>query len=276
MDGQATPAPKADIRDYLAAERTLLAWIRTGLALMGFGFVVARFGLFLQRLQLIEGYSSAHQSNGFSLWFGTALIVVGVGVNILSGVQHARLVRALDRGQISLSRPSTQAVAIAFFLALVGLAMAIYLVSVRGSAQSNSGTTQDISMTSNAGNGIIDVTSHHSVDETVEKLKGILQAKGVMLFALVDHSGEAEKVGMKMPPTKLLIFGNPKGGTPLMLAAPRTAIDLPLKILVWQDAEGKTWLSYNSPAYLQERHGFPQNLIQNIAVVEKLVTQAGE
>ena len=131
-------------------------------------------------------------------------------------------------------------------------------------------------MTSNAGNGIIDVASHHLVDETVEKLKAILQAKGVMLFALIDHSGEAEKVGMKMPPTKLLIFGNPKGGTPLMLAAPRTAIDLPLKILVWQDAQGKTWLSYNSPSYLQERHGFPQDLIQNIAVVEKLVTQAGE
>jgi len=125
-------------------------------------------------------------------------------------------------------------------------------------------------------NGIIDTPSNHSVDQTVEKLKGILQAKGVALFALVDHSGEAQKVGMKMPPTKLLIFGNPKGGTPLMLAAPSVAIDLPLKILVWEDAQGKAWVSYNSPAYLQERHGFPPELLNNIAVVETLAAQAAQ
>jgi uncharacterized protein (DUF302 family) len=94
-------------------------------------------------------------------------------------------------------------------------------------------------MTASGGKGIIDTPSNHSVYQTMERLKGILQAKGVTLFALVDHSGEAEKVGMKMPPTKLLIFGNPKGGTPLMLAAPSIAIDLPLKILIWEDAHGK-------------------------------------
>jgi len=125
-------------------------------------------------------------------------------------------------------------------------------------------------------NGIVDVPSNHSVDETVERVKGILQSKGVALFALIDHSGEAEKVGMKMPPTKLLIFGNPKGGTPLMLAAPSVAIDLPLKILVWQDGQGKVWLSYNSPEYLRARHGLPQDLLQNIAVVETLAAKAGE
>src|SRR3989441_6232334 len=89
-------------------------------------------------------------------------------------------------------------------------------------------------------------------------------AKGVTLFALVDHSGEAAKVGITMPPTKLLIFGTPKAGTPLMLAAPSVAIDLPLKILVSEDAQGRAWLSYNSPAYLQERHGVPQGLLPNI------------
>ena len=122
--------------------------------------------------------------------------------------------------------------------------------------------------------GIIDRASNHSVDQTVDRVKDILQSKGITLFALVDHSGEAKKVGMNMPPTKLLIFGNPKAGTPLMLAAPRSAIDLPLKILVWDDAQGKVWVSYNSPGYLQERHNLPQALLPNIAVVDTLVLEA--
>jgi uncharacterized protein (DUF302 family) len=132
------------------------------------------------------------------------------------------------------------------------------------------------SMTSNAENGIVTVPSHESVDHTVQKLEGILQAKGVKLFALVDHSGEAEKAGMQMRPTKLLIFGSPKAGTPLMVASPTIAIDLPLKILVWEDAGGKVWLAYNSPAYLQARHGLPPDLLQNIAVVEGLAAKAAE
>ena len=124
--------------------------------------------------------------------------------------------------------------------------------------------------------GLIDVPSNRSVDETVEKLKGILQARGVTLFALVDHSGEAAKVDMKMRPTKLLIFGNPKGGTPVMLAAPTIAIDLPLKILIWEDAEGKVLVTYNSSAYLQKRHHRPPELLQNIVVVEALAKVAAE
>jgi uncharacterized protein (DUF302 family) len=114
------------------------------------------------------------------------------------------------------------------------------------------------------------------VDETVDKLKTSLREKGITLFALVDHSGEATKVGMKMPNTKLLIFGNPKGGTALMLAAPSIALDLPLKILVAEDETGKVSLSYNSPAHLRERHGLSADLVQNIAIVEALVTKAAE
>ena len=125
-------------------------------------------------------------------------------------------------------------------------------------------------------NGIVDKPTNHSVDETVEKLNGILQSKGVTLFATVDHSGEAAKVGMKMPPTKLLIFGSPKAGTPLMLATPSIAIDLPLKILIWEDAQGKVWVSYNSPSYLQQRHRIPPELMQNIAVIEALASKAAE
>ena len=127
-----------------------------------------------------------------------------------------------------------------------------------------------------AAEGIINRPSRHSVDETVNRLKNILQAKGLTLFALVDHSGEAERVGMKMPPTKLFIFGSPKAGTPLMLASPSAAIDLPLKLLVWQDRQGKVWVSYNSPAYLQQRHGIPQELLQKMAAVEALATAAAE
>jgi uncharacterized protein (DUF302 family) len=123
---------------------------------------------------------------------------------------------------------------------------------------------------------IVDLPSAHSFDETVDRLQGLLQSKGVTLFALIDHSGEAEKAGMKMPPTKLLIFGNPKAGTPLMLAAPRSAIDLPLKILIWEDPQKKVWVSYNSPAYLQERHHLPQELLQNIASVETLAMAAAQ
>jgi uncharacterized protein (DUF302 family) len=127
-----------------------------------------------------------------------------------------------------------------------------------------------------AGHGIINRPSNHSVDETVEKLKGILATKKITLFALVDHSGEAQKAGIAMRPTKLLIFGNPKAGTPLMLAAPTSAIDLPLKILVWEDANGKVLISYNSPAYLAERHGLPQELLPVIAGVEALAAIAAE
>jgi uncharacterized protein (DUF302 family) len=125
-------------------------------------------------------------------------------------------------------------------------------------------------------NGIINKPSKHSVDETLGKLQAILQVKGIAVFALIDHSGEAEKVGMKMRPTKLLIFGNPKGGTPLMLAAPSIAIDLPLKILIWQDDQGKVWVSYNSPEYLAERHGLPPNLTQNIGFMETLAANVAE
>src|ERR1700739_3133593 len=156
----------ADVRDHLAAERTFLAWIRTGVALMGFGFVVARFGLFLQQLRVIQGVPSA-QSHAISLWLGTALIVAGIFTNVLSARNHARLVRELDQGAPARSRPSTQAVAIALFLALVGLAMAVYLVAVQGSATAVLGRNEEAVMASTPGNGIISKPSNHSVDQTV-------------------------------------------------------------------------------------------------------------
>ena len=275
MENPAESAPKASLADYLAAERTLLAWIRTGLALMGFGFVLARFALFLGELHLMQS-GRPLASSGFSLWSGTGLIAVGVIVNLFAGWHHLRIVRALDKGSRGSPHPTTVAVGVAFLLGAVGVAMAVYLVSVRNSAQSQNPNAKERSMSVSTANGIVSVASNHSVDETVEKLKGILQAKGVMLFALVDHSGEAEKAGLTMPPTKLLIFGSPKAGTPLMQASPGIAIDLPLKILVAEDEAGKVWISYNSPEYLAERHGLPHDLLQNIAVVKTLAEKTGE
>jgi uncharacterized protein (DUF302 family) len=124
--------------------------------------------------------------------------------------------------------------------------------------------------------GIVNRPSKHSIEQTVERLQTMLHAKSVTIFALIDHSGEAAKVGMKMRPTKLLIFGNPKAGTPLMIAAPSIAIDLPLKLLVWEDAAGKVWISFNSVEYLRARHHVPEELAQNIAVVSTLAEKAAE
>lgn len=126
----------------------------------------------------------------------------------------------------------------------------------------------------NRADGIITKTANCSVEEAVSKIKSLLVIRGIMLFAVIDHSGEAEAVGMKMPDTKLLIFGNPKGGTPLMLTSPSIAIDLPLKLLVAEDANGRCTISYDSPQYLQQRHGVPNDLIQNIAIIEALATEA--
>ena len=125
-------------------------------------------------------------------------------------------------------------------------------------------------------NGIVDIRSRHSVEETVARLKRLLESKSVALFALVDHSGEAEKVGIKMPPTKLLIFGSPKAGTPVMLAVPTTAIDLPLKILISQNANGEVIVSYNSLDYLEQRHVIPHELMQNLAAVKLMAEKAAE
>jgi putative membrane protein len=131
MDATTENRTKAALSDYLAAERTLLAWIRTGLALMGFGFAAARFGLFLPQLRAAERATAARPYE-LSLWFGIALIAVGIFVNVFAGWHHLRLVRELDRGQTEYSRPSTQVAAIALLLGLIGLAMAINLISVRG------------------------------------------------------------------------------------------------------------------------------------------------
>jgi uncharacterized protein (DUF302 family)/uncharacterized membrane protein YidH (DUF202 family) len=270
--GEATASP----RDYLAAERTFLAWIRTSLALMGLGFVLARFGLFLQEFALAQ--PAAHiVTYGLSLWFGTALIFTGVLVAIFSLLRYAKLLGQLRRGDLAaVAQVSWLAVAGAVVLAALGIAMTIYLFSTRPAGKVELNSVRGIRMSVAGQEGIVRMASNHSVDETVGKIQEILKAKGVKLFVVVDHSGEAQSAGLKMPNTKVLIFGNPKGGTPLMLAAPSTALDLPLKILVAEDLEGKVWISYNSPEYLQGRHGFPVDLLPNIAIISGLASKAAE
>jgi len=125
-------------------------------------------------------------------------------------------------------------------------------------------------------NGLIQVASRYSVDETLGELRAAFTERGMQIFAVIDHSGEAAKVGLKMRPTKVLIFGSPKGGTPLMVAAPSLAIDLPLKALVAEDAEGKVSVTYNDPGYLLERHGVPAELIKNLAGAGALIAKAVE
>ncbi|MGO8720973.1 MAG: DUF302 domain-containing protein [Acidobacteriaceae bacterium] len=124
--------------------------------------------------------------------------------------------------------------------------------------------------------GIVNLQTHFSVDETIARLQALLHEKGIQVFALIDHSGEARRAGLEMRPTKLLIFGNPKAGTPLMLAAPSVAIDLPMKLLVWEDADGQVWISYNTPAYLQQRHSLPQDLMTALGAVEVFAKNAAQ
>jgi uncharacterized protein (DUF302 family) len=121
---------------------------------------------------------------------------------------------------------------------------------------------------------MVHLRSVHSVAETMARLEALLKARGVAIFARIDHSGEAAKVGLEMRPTEVLVFGIPKAGTPLMVAAPTVAIDLPLKALVWEDAEGKVWLSYNSMEYLGQRHGVPEGLLANIAGPRVILEEA--
>jgi uncharacterized protein (DUF302 family) len=123
-------------------------------------------------------------------------------------------------------------------------------------------------------NGMQHLSSPYSVPETLKRIESLLQEKGLTIFCRIDHSGEAEKVGLKMHPTQLIIFGSPKGGTPIMVASPTMAIDLPLKALVWEDAGGRVWLSHNSPEYLQQRHNVSADLLKNISVAGPLLQLA--
>jgi len=127
-----------------------------------------------------------------------------------------------------------------------------------------------------ADNGIAHVQSRYSVPDTLQRLETVVKSRSLTVFAQIDFSGDAEKAGLKMRPNQMLLFGNPQAGTPLMVAVPSVAIDLPLKALVWEDADGKVWVSYNKPEYLKKRHGLSDDLVKNISGVAALVEKAVE
>jgi uncharacterized protein (DUF302 family) len=122
--------------------------------------------------------------------------------------------------------------------------------------------------------GITRITSHHSVTQTMERLESLLKERGVMIFARIDFSGDAARAGLTMPPEQMLIFGNPKAGTPLMQSVPAAGLDLPLKALAWEDAEGHTQIAYNDPQYIIRRHGLDAALAANLAAVVPLIERA--
>jgi uncharacterized protein (DUF302 family) len=122
-------------------------------------------------------------------------------------------------------------------------------------------------------NGIISQPSSYSVAETIDRLIAVLQAKGITIFARIDQQAEAEKVGLRMLPTQLLLFGKPEAGTPLMVAEPTIALDLPLKVLAWEATDGQVWLSYNDPDYLKQRFSLSDELVKNINVIAPLIHQ---
>jgi uncharacterized protein (DUF302 family) len=124
--------------------------------------------------------------------------------------------------------------------------------------------------------GVLDVASHHSVAETIDRLEDLVKSAGLLVFARIDFTGDARKAGLTMPPMQALVFGNPRAGTPLLVASPRTGLDLPLKALAWQDADGKVWVSFNAPEYVLRRHGLEEALAKNIAGAGALIAKAAE
>jgi uncharacterized protein (DUF302 family) len=164
----------------------------------------------------------------------------------------------------------------AWFVALIvaaGVSVTLR-VGVVPAAEAGSPTMYRERTPMKSGEGVISRSSKYSVPETLDRVEAVLRAKGVKVFARIDHSGEAASVGLTMPPTQLLIFGNPKGGTPVMLAAPTAAIDLPLKALAWQDGDGKVWLSYNDPEYLKRRFGLTDDDVKPLAATSALIDGA--
>jgi uncharacterized protein (DUF302 family) len=132
----------------------------------------------------------------------------------------------------------------------------------------------DLPNISQPSSGIVDIRSHHSVSETLDRLESLAKAHGLIVFARIDFSGDAQRAGLSLRPMETLLFGNPRAGTPLLAASPHAGLDLPLRALAWKDADGAVWLSSNTPEYLETRHGLPPGLVANVAGARALLEKA--
>lgn len=253
-----------DSREFLAEERTLLAWYRTAVALAGLGFVLERLSIFLRMVQLSPLGTSGDLPHLHGAW----LVVLSVVVNVLAITRHVITVRAMRRAGLASLAPQSPVLLVGVLLTLLTGALAVSLIATAPPAPQKRSQTMDI------GEGIVRKPSARTVPETLDRLEGILKTKGIQVFARIDHSGEAAKVGLTMPPTQVLIFGNPRGGTPVMLAAPTAALDLPLKALAWQDTAGKVWLGYTDPAYFARRYGLTEAQVAPVSGIGQLVDAA--
>ena len=256
--------PVADWREHLAEERTLLAWLRTSLGLAGLGFVLDRAGILLRAMHAPAATIAEEAPHVRGVW----LVALSLVVNVLAISRHLATLRAMRRAGLETATPQAPVLVLAVLLTVFSAALTITLIPAARAATPQGTDAMDI------GEGIIRKASPRSVPETLDRLEGMLKAKGVQVFARIDHSGEAAKVGLTMPPTQVLIFGNPKAGTPVMLAAPTSAIDLPLKALAWQDPAGKVWLGYTDPKYFAHRYGLSEKQVAPLGVVADLVDAA--
>jgi uncharacterized protein (DUF302 family)/uncharacterized membrane protein YidH (DUF202 family) len=253
-----------DSREFLAEERTLLAWLRTSLGIAGLGFVLDRFSLFLRAMQISTGVAPGHLPHVQGIWF----VLLAFVVNVLAISRHLVTIRAMRRAGLASAAPQSPVLVVAVLLTLLTAALGLSVIPSARADTPRRSESMDI------GEGIIRKPSTRTVPETLDRLEATLKAKGITVFARVDHSGEAAKVGLTMPPTQVLIFGNPKAGTPVMLAAPTSAIDLPLKALAWQDGAGKVWLGYTDPAYLARRYGLTEAQVAPLAGIGQLIDAA--
>ena len=253
--------PVADWREHLAEERTLLAWLRTSLGLAGLGFVLDRAGILLRAMHVPAATIAEEAPHVHGVW----LVALSLVVNVLAISRHLATLRAMRRAGLTTATPQGPVLLLAALLTVFSAALTITLIPAARAA------TPQRTAAMNIGEGIIRKASPRSVPETLDRLEGILKAKGVQVFARIDHSGEAAKVGLTMPPTQVLVFGNPKAGTPVMLAAPSSAIDLPLKALAWQDSAGQVWLGYTDPRYFARRYGLSEQQVAPLGVIADLV-----
>jgi uncharacterized protein (DUF302 family)/uncharacterized membrane protein YidH (DUF202 family) len=256
--------PVADWREHLAEERTLLAWLRTSLGLAGLGFVLDRAGILLRAMNVPAATIAEEAPHVRGVW----LVGLSLLVNVLAVSRHLATLRAMRRAGLTTAIPQGPVLVLALLLTIFSAALTITLLPPARAVTDRRTDAMDI------GEGIIRKSSPRSVPETLDRLEGILKAKGVQVFARIDHAGEAARVGLSMPPTQVLVFGNPKAGTPVMLAAPTSAIDLPLKALAWQDSAGQVWLGYTDPRYFARRYGLGDSRVAPLAVVADLVDAA--